>query len=445
MTPARTRRLVFALAHRPWLVIALLAAVALGTWAVGTRQQPHTVRVAFAEALDLVPGMDVRVRGQNVGRVNEVDLAHGRPVVELGIEDDAWPLPAGTRAVLRWGSTLGLGERRVDLLLGHRSGPSIPEGGVIGAQEAVVPTEFDQVFQTLDAPTRRNLQVLMAEADAALRGRADALGDGVETGSRAMGAAGGVLRDLGADTLALQALVREGDRLTHALGSRAGRIRNTLSVAALTFDTLARNASGVQRSIAVMPQTLRTSRAALRRLDPSLDRFARLARALAPAARRLPAVLRDVRGGVGELRATAPVGVGALRSVRRAAPRVEELLRRATPLARDLEPALAQALPVLACVRPYAPEAAGLLTNWSSYMANYDGSGHYARVAVTVGAANALVYPPSTTTAAFTRLTGLRYISLMPPGWMAGRREFTPDCGVGPEMADPSKDWQDRR
>ncbi|MGE4425086.1 MAG: MlaD family protein, partial [Solirubrobacteraceae bacterium] len=139
------KRLGHIVLDRPWVIVLSLAAILLAWWAIGTRSQPHHVRVVFSAAVSLTPGLDVQVDGVDVGKVSDVDYRDGRAVVELGIDDDrVWPLRRGTTAEIRFGSTVGNGTRTVQLHPARRDAPEIPDGGVIGHRDTRTPVELDQ-------------------------------------------------------------------------------------------------------------------------------------------------------------------------------------------------------------------------------------------------------------------------------------------------------------
>jgi hypothetical protein len=84
------------------------------------------------------------------------------------------------------------------------------------------------------------------------------------------------------------------------------------------------------------------------------------------------------------------------------------------------------------------------MSNWGSYAQNYDGYGHYARMNVMGGPAS-LASTPELKSKDFTAATGLKYALPRPPGLNGGQPWFIPECGVGPESLDPSKDPEDRK
>src|SRR5438132_6616917 len=129
------RKALNGLIDHPWYAVLAVGAVAFVLWAVGTRSQPHHVRAEFSSAFNLVSGLSVDVDGLEVGKISGVhyvnDLSGGRAIVDIGISDSQyWPLHAGTTVETRWGTTIGNGTRRLDLIPGPSSAPAIPDGGI---------------------------------------------------------------------------------------------------------------------------------------------------------------------------------------------------------------------------------------------------------------------------------------------------------------------------
>ena len=82
--------------------------------------KPHTLHASFEAAVQIASGQEVRIAGRKVGEVGSIETVDGRAVVELKIqEDEVWPLPRGTTAGLRWGSTTSLAYRYVELHPAH--------------------------------------------------------------------------------------------------------------------------------------------------------------------------------------------------------------------------------------------------------------------------------------------------------------------------------------
>ena len=72
---------------------------------------------------------------------------------------------------MRLTSLSGIANRYVDLRLGSATAPKIPNGGVIGTQNTTSAVDLDELFNTLDAPTRKGLQEVFQGSAAEYKGR----------------------------------------------------------------------------------------------------------------------------------------------------------------------------------------------------------------------------------------------------------------------------------
>ena len=97
-------------------VVALLVVAIVVANSGGSR---YTLRAAFSAAFDVTPGNWVKIAGVTVGSVDSVKLVHGQAVVGMEIDDRAVrPLRRGTRAAIRFGTTVSTAERYVELMPG---------------------------------------------------------------------------------------------------------------------------------------------------------------------------------------------------------------------------------------------------------------------------------------------------------------------------------------
>jgi hypothetical protein len=135
-----------------------------------------------------------------------------------------------------------------------------------------------------------------------------------------------------------------------------------------------------------------------------------------------------------------------VRTATDSAPEITALLRVGAPFMTMTAPVLSDLAPMLGCIRPYAPEIAGFFTNWASFSQGFDGTSHYARVRGVEGPTS-LNDVPDLTTAQFLAAAGVGtvYAGLRPPGYNGGKPQFMPECGVGRDVLDPAKDWEDGR
>jgi phospholipid/cholesterol/gamma-HCH transport system substrate-binding protein len=438
------------LAGRPWLIIFVAAAVPFAIWAAGTRSQPHHVRVSFSAAVNVVPGLDVQIDGFDVGKISSVTLVDGRAEVELGISDERfWPLRRGTTATLRWPTPAGSGTRKVDLDPAGASAPALREGAIIPGRDAVTPVEVDDVFNTFDGGTRRHLR-------RALKHTATTFGENSSTVRRALGGfdeAAGAFRDvssdLAADRAALRTLVGATAGVTRRLAPREQAISDLVTVADATLSTFAAHSRQLQASITTFPRTLDESRTTLARLDESVGKVRGLVDDLRPGADQLAALARSAAPALAVLRPAARQGVRVTDRLRANAPPLALTLKTGTPLMDDTRSVLTSVQPMLECVRPYVPEAAGIAVLWGSWTKNYTpkmGPGrksfatdHYARV-LTIASPTSFHAYPKGTSSQIQEALGKKYAMPRPPGLSVGKPWFLPKCGVTEAALDPTKD-----
>jgi len=122
----------------------------------------YDLKAEFPDAANLVVGNDVRIGGQRVGAVSEINAVPGEgdepptAEVELKLEQQVDPLPVDSTMIIRPRSALGL--KYVELTPGD-SDEGFKPGDTIPAKQATPePVEIDQVFNTFDVKARRGSQ-----------------------------------------------------------------------------------------------------------------------------------------------------------------------------------------------------------------------------------------------------------------------------------------------
>ncbi|WP_354700603.1 hypothetical protein DSM112329_00884 [Paraconexibacter sp. AEG42_29] len=435
----RARRGGLWIVGRPWILIGLALFIALGVWAKGTRTQPHSVKVVFDEAVSVYSGLDVRVNGLDAGKVKSQKNENGKAIVEIGIKDDkVWPLHQGTKAQLRFGSTIGNGTRQIELLLGPESAPEIKDGGVIPNADSIEATEFDDIFDTFDKKTQAALQGALKGTGDTFGPRASELKAAVQETPDGLESLANLTGDLSADQPALRAFVANTFRVTDTLAKRRGQISDLINVASQTFRTFANNTEGIKNSLDRFPPAVREARTTLARLDTTVDHLDGLVTDLRPGARELGSLSKDLRPALASLRKTVPVAVSTFRTARATAPRITTLLDDAQPFSDKAAPVFTRLAPMFSCLRPYAPEIAALAQTWSSWTGLYDNIGHTGRLLVDAGASSITSLP--TNSKDFVAATGQGYALIRPPGFSGGKSWFQPECGITADGLDPSKD-----
>lgn len=427
-----------------WVAVGAIAATLVAVLVVTLRSSPsRELRAAFTSAIGVVPGQEVRMNGVQIGEISSVEEEDGLALVGLRVDNvRAWPLHRGTRARLRYGTTVSYAARYVELEPGPERAPALPSGGLLGTTNTTTPVEFDDAFNVLQGRARADLRRLIDTGAATFGQRQDELASGLRDAGLGFDQTAELLRRLGDDPYALQTLAHAGAATTRALGARDAALRTIMRGGAATFDELARHTQAIGTSLELYPTALREARATLERLDTSLTG--------------LDALLADLRPGVHETRRlatplsrlalrlddVAPRLEHALRATTAAAPGVTAFLRQAGPFMQRLGPVSARLAPMLGCVRAYTPEIAGLLGTWAGYTKNFDRGGHYMRTL--------LQSPPSSdveqrTSAQFIEQSpGQRFALMRPPGLNADQPWFLDSCGVGRDALDPAKDPEAR-
>ena len=104
----------------------------------------YKVHAVFESAGQLVKGNEVRVGGQPIGSITDIDLDdEANAVVTMKVEDDLAPLHDGTTATIRATSLSGIANRYISLSPGPNSAREIDDGGRIGTDNTSAPVDLD--------------------------------------------------------------------------------------------------------------------------------------------------------------------------------------------------------------------------------------------------------------------------------------------------------------
>src|SRR5947209_14068157 len=155
-------------------VAAVVAAVVLVGFIILGGGGGYTVKAYFQNANQLVNGNQVELDGTPIGTVDNMDITpDGQAVITLNIDSKYAPLPAGVHATIKQASQSGIANRYVDLTMPSAAGDKthIQDGGTIPVDNTTTGVDLDQLFNTLDPPTRKALQGFFKGQAAALKGK----------------------------------------------------------------------------------------------------------------------------------------------------------------------------------------------------------------------------------------------------------------------------------
>lgn len=128
------------------VVSAVLALVLVSGVVLAVRNaifKPNTITAYFTTATGIYPGDEVRVSGVKVGEIASIQPEGTQTKMTLAVDRDV-PVPAGAKAIIVAQNLVSA--RYVQLAPAYRtSGPTMPDGAVIGVDRTAVPVEWDEV------------------------------------------------------------------------------------------------------------------------------------------------------------------------------------------------------------------------------------------------------------------------------------------------------------
>jgi phospholipid/cholesterol/gamma-HCH transport system substrate-binding protein len=364
-----------------------VVAVALAAIAMFGDGDAYRVKAVFQNAGQLVNGNEVRVGGQPIGRITDIELDdRAQAVVTMEIEDGLAPLHSGTRAAIRATSLSGIANRYVSIHPGPDSERELPDGGTIAADRTSAPVDLDVLFNTLDEPTREGLRNVIRGSGTWYDGKAAEAAESTKYFPPFLFSATELTRELAVDEEILTRFVKDTGATLSAISERRDDLAGLVRTTGTTFRALADEQASLDRALELLPDTLRRANTTFVNLRATLDDLDRLVAESKPATRDLAPFLRELRPLVNRARPT----IGDLRRLIRSPgqdndlieltakqPRLAQLTATVFPRAvRTLD----RAQPVFEDVRGYTPDLASWLANFGQLAASYDANGHYARV-----------------------------------------------------------------
>ena len=410
------------------LVLAVVAVAVLMF-----RGDGYRVTLVLDNAGQLVKGNQVKVGGRPVGLIEKIELQDdARARIEVSIDDDFAPLHEGSVMTLRATSLSGIANRYLALEPGRNDRPEIPDGGLIRAEDGREAVDLDQLLNTLDHQTQRDLQAFVRNAGDAFVSARQA-NAGLEALNPALSQSAATFRTLMRDQEDLERFIVRSAQVVEDVSSRPEHLDPLVGNALGAVGALARESAALESAIGRLPPTLRKTnttlvnlRATLRDVRPLVRDARPVAPLLSDAFDELRPLARDARPVVRRTRATIdrPGTGNDLLGVLRG---LVALSREAVPAFESTVKTVEDALPVVREVRPYVPDLVGGLFNGfgGTTAGYYDANGHYARIS----------FQGSTVT-----LTGLGSLVPRPPeqqGLSGFRTKVDRRCpGAGTQPAD---------
>jgi virulence factor Mce-like protein len=280
----------------------------------------YNVKAELPNAANLVKGNDVRIGGERVGSVSDIQPLHhangvDTAVVSMKLEKRVEPLPKDSTVLVRPRSALGL--KYVEITPG-RAGAGYAAGSTIPLSQAQPrPVEIDQVLNMFNKPTRIGQQRSLQGFGDALTGRGQDLNEAILALRPLFTDLQPVAANLAAPRTQLHRFFPALERaaaITAPVGRTQADLFGNLDT---TFTALASVARPfIQETISKGPPTLDTVTAQLPQQRPFI--------------RNLTAFMRELRPGVAVLPRTAPILADALTAGAQSLPETP-------PMNRELE------------------------------------------------------------------------------------------------------------
>jgi phospholipid/cholesterol/gamma-HCH transport system substrate-binding protein len=394
--------------------VAAIGAVAVAALAVTivllASRDEYTVTASFENASQLVGGEQVVVAGTPVGSVEEVALGPRQTaLVTFTVSDDDYaPLPGGTTARIAPMSLAGIANRQVQLALpsGDQAGEEIPDGGTIRLADTQAAVELDQLFNTLDDRTVRNLKKVIRGLEASYDGVGTQANRGFRYLNPFLSASRRLFGELTSDERALERMLVDTSQLSGALASRRDDVSALVHNLNLMMGAIASRKESLSAAVGELPGFMRSFNTTAVNLRAALDDVDPLVDAAKPVAPLLRPFFRELRGASSRL---VPTVRDLDRVVRRGGKDNDlvEFTRLQVPLSRialgpvhrdgtkrgadrpsrpgafpETERALRDSLPQLAFLRPYTPELVGWFDDFG-HSGIYDANGGIGRISTT--------------------------------------------------------------
>jgi phospholipid/cholesterol/gamma-HCH transport system substrate-binding protein len=278
-----------------------VAAVAIAIVAVAiivlSGGSSYEVKAVFANASQIVNGDQVEVAGNSVGSVSDVSLTpDGHAQITLQINDSSvQPLRQGTEATVRLTSLSGIANRYIDLRLGPGTAPKIPSGGTITAQNTTSAVDLDELFNTLDAHTRKGLQNVFTGSASQYAGQGEQIQGALQYLNPAVASASVLFSEINRDTSKFTRFITKTSSLVTDLASRSGALSGLVSNLSTTMGALAAQRAALGQSVQRLPGFMRLANTTFVNLRQALDDLTPLVDVSKPVAPKLQAFLQQLR------------------------------------------------------------------------------------------------------------------------------------------------------
>jgi phospholipid/cholesterol/gamma-HCH transport system substrate-binding protein len=381
------------------VAVALVAVVVI-LFSGGSTYQ---VRAVFENASQIVSGDLVEVAGNSIGTVSNIALTPaGQAELTLSINKTSFaPLRQGTQATIRELSLSGIASRYVSLTPGSVANAKIPSNGVIGTNSTTSEVDLDEIFNTLNGPTRKGLQDVFQGSASQYKGEGKTAQAAFAYLNPAIAASSMLFRELNRNTGQFTNFIVKTGNLVTDLASRSTDLSGLIQHLATTTEALASQRTALAQSLQRLPGFMRLANTTFVNLRNALDDLKPLVDDSKPVAPKLEKLLIQLRplakdsvptlndlsdiisrpGPANDLIELTKLGVPLAAATVRAAKVDGKVRAGAFP---ESTRALNDSTPELATARPYAVDLTGWFEGYT-HPGTIDANGGASRIAPVVG------------------------------------------------------------
>lgn len=375
-------------------VLLVIGVVVAGTaigFAVSQLGSANQYSTVLPNAINLVVGSPVQVRGFDVGEISSLEVRDNQALVKMKLDKLPEPLHEGTTANVGWAGVLG--HRFIELRPGPADKPVLADGAILPAGSHQVLLE--ELLEALNPETRTHLRGMLQQLDTTLQGSQPDFNRTLKEAGPTVEALGAVLNGVGADGQSIKTLLANLHKVTEVLAQRKSGISSTVVDLNRMTTAAAVHQQALSDGLAQLPGTLDAAKETLDKVPPATDATVPLLEDLRPAADRLPSVADNLRHVMKDLRPALKDLPPTLEDADRLFEIAPAFFDEATPtlgqLTKTVQPEYAGN--AVRFLRPYTPELIGWLGNWGNAFASYDSGGTIGNVLI-IGAPTSVLAEP---------------------------------------------------
>jgi virulence factor Mce-like protein len=270
----------------------------------------YRVSAELCNASRLLPNNEVRIGGNRVGVVESIETVDlerasgcrtsgGDPAtaaarLDLKLEESVEPLPEDSTIRVRYRSAFGLKYLEIE----RGRGEGLPAGATLPISQAEEQTEFDDIANTFDTPTRESTRRVLHGFGDAFAARGASLNQAIEALNPLFANLRPVSAALADRTTQLVRLFPELADAARIVAPVAEDTAQQFTNGAIAFAAISSDPDALRETISNGVSTLETGVRTLPRIEPFVRDFAEVSRELRPGVHDLRLALPDLNGAI---------------------------------------------------------------------------------------------------------------------------------------------------